>query len=143
MYIISATIEGGFGDPDVLCAFDPNKIVARLRLEFPGMEVDPRDFAWRDFDNFVQHGVVDESGALGIAARDARRRGPVWKFQLLAAGGKSIRGTAERHTVYFLDEDPFPEPVRSQLVLFAEGLRFAPCVTVKCVQVVGNDEHPA
>ena len=36
-----------------------------------------------------------------------------------------------------------PEPLRSRLVGFAEGLRFAPCVAVKCVRVVGNDELPA
>ena len=144
MFIISATIEGGFGDPAVLCAFDPNKVVARLHREFPGTEVDPRDYAWWDFDVFAQHGLVDESGALGVAARDARRRGPVWKFRLPAeAGAGPVRGTAERHVVYFCSESPVPEPLRSRLVRFAEGLRFAPCVAVKCVRVVGNEERPA
>jgi hypothetical protein len=107
------------------------------------LAVDPQDYAWRDFDLFVQHGLVDESGALGVAARDARRRGPVWLFRLPAAGEGTIRGKAERHCVSFSSESPFPEPLRSRLVEFVEGLRFAPCVSVKCVRLEGNDEYPA
>lgn len=92
MFIIDAEIEGGFDDPDVVCAFDPNKVVARLRQLFPDLEVDQRDHAWRDFDLFVQHGLVDESGALGVAARDARRRGPVWRFRVPVADGVACKG---------------------------------------------------
>jgi len=142
MFIISAAIKGGFDDPDVVCAFDPNKVVFRACREFPGTEVDPRDYAWRDFDLFVQHGYVDESGALGVAARDARRRGPVWLFRIPAGEG-TIRGRAERHSVTFSSDFPFPEPLRSRLIEFVERLRFAPCVRVKCVRLEGNEELPA
>jgi hypothetical protein len=142
VFEIVAKIEGGFDDPDVLCAFDPNKVVFRLRRLFPGLDVDPRDFAWRDFDQFTRHGLVDESGALGVAARDARRRGPIWVFKLPAEYG-AIRGKAERHFVSFYSESPFPEPLRSRLIAFVEGLRFAPCVGVKCVRIDDNDEYPA
>ena len=143
MFEIAASIEGGFDDPEVLCAFDPNKVVFRLRRLFPGLEVDPQDYAWRDFDLFTRHGLVDESGALGVAARDARRRGPVWRFLVPVAGGGRVQGQAERHFVRFMSKSPFPEPLRSQLVAFVEGLRFAPCVGVKCVRVEDNGEHPA
>jgi hypothetical protein len=143
LFRIVAEIEGGFEDPDVLCAFDPNKVVARLCRQFSGTQVDPKDYAWRDFDLFAQHGVVDESGALGVAARDARRRGPVWKFELPVFDGVSVRGSAERHFVSFICESAFPEPLRSRLIGFVEGLRFASCVRVKCVQIVDNDELPA
>ncbi|HXD86227.1 MAG TPA: hypothetical protein VN641_07020 [Urbifossiella sp.] len=142
MFEIVAEIEGGFDDPDVLCAFDPNKVVFRLRQLFPGLEVDPQDYAWRDFDLFTRHGLVDEAGALGVAARDARRRGPVWLFRLPTEDG-AICGKAERHFVSFTSKSPFPEPLRSRLIAFVEGLRFAPCVTVKCVRIEGNDQHPA
>lgn len=98
MFRIAAAIEGGYEDPDVVCAFDPNKVVLRLRQLFPDLEVDPQDYAWRDFDLFTRHGLVDESGALGVAARDARRRGPIWLFWLPPEDG-AIRGTAERHYV--------------------------------------------
>ena len=54
-----------------------------------------------------------------------------------------VRGKAERHFVSFTSKLPFPEPVRSRLIGFVEGLRFAPCVSVKCVRVEGNDESPA
>jgi hypothetical protein len=143
VFRIAASIDGGFDDPEVLCAFDPNKVVARLRGLFPGLEVDSRDHAWRDFDFFAQHGMVDESGALGIAARDARRRGPVWRFRVPVASGGHVQGQAERHFVWFMSQTPFPEPLRSQLIEFVEGLRFAPCVSVKCVRVEENDEYPA
>jgi hypothetical protein len=142
VFEIVAMIEGGFDDPDVLCAFDPNKVVWRLRQLFPGVDVNPRDFAWRDFDAFTQHGLVDESGALGIAARDARRRGPIWLFKLPTEYG-DINGKAERHFVSFYSDLPFPEPLRSRLISFVEGLRFAPCVRVKCVKIDDNEEYPA
>ncbi len=143
MFEISATIDGGFGDPDVLCAFDPTKVVARLRREFPGTEVDSQDYAWRVFDQFVQRGLVDESGTLGVAARDARRRGPIWLFRVRSDDGACVRGGAERHRVWFYNDDPFPEPLRSKLLAFVDGLRFAPCVSVKCARVEDNDESPA
>jgi hypothetical protein len=142
MFQIAASIEGGFGDPDVVCAFDPNKVVVRLQRLFPDLEVDPRDYAWRDFDAFAQHGLVDESGALGVAARDARRRGPVWLFRLSVGGEGVIRGQAERHFVTFSSDGPFPEPLRSRLIEFVEGLKFAPCVCTKCVRIDHNDEYP-
>ena len=143
MFQIAASVEGGFADPEVLCAFDPKKVVARLRRLFPDLEVVPREHAWRDYDLFVQNGSVDESGALGVAARDTRRRGPVWRFRVPVAGGGHVQGQAERHFVWFMSESPFPEPLRSRLVAFTEGLRFAACVGVKCVRIEGNDEHPA
>ena len=143
MFEIAASIEGGFDDPEVLCAFDPNKVVFHLRRLFPDLEVDPQDYAWRDFDLFAQHGLVDESGAMGVAARDARRRSPVWRFRVPIPGGGHAQGQAERHFVLFMSETPFPEPLRARLVEFVEGLRFEPCVSVKCVRIEDNDEHPA
>ena len=143
MFKISACIEGGYHDPNVICAFDPNKVVARLRGLFPNLEVDPQDYAWREFDLFTSHGIVDESGALGVAVRDARRRGPVWRFRVPFGTGESVGGWAERHYFGLLSDSPFPEPLRSQLVDFVEGLRFAACVSVKCVRIEGNEEYPA
>jgi hypothetical protein len=141
VYEISANIEGGFDDPDVVCAFDPTKVVVRLRLAFPGADMDPKDYAWRDYDGFLRMGHADEAGILGVAARDARRRGPLWLFRVPAPGGGWVKGSAERHMVRFHDQAPIPEPLRSRLLGFVEGLRFAPCVTMKCVRTEGNDEY--
>ena len=55
----------------------------------------------------------------------------------------AIRGKAERHFVSFTSESPFPEPLRSRLIAFVDGLRFARCVGVKCVRIEDNDESPA
>jgi hypothetical protein len=142
VYRIVASIEGGFDDPDVICAFDPTKVVARLRDEFPGLQIDPKDYAWRDHDLFLRMGPPSD-GVTGVAMRDAQRRGPVWMFRLPDEGGALVRGRAERHFTCFDSEEPFPEPLRSRLLRFVEGLRFAPCVRVKCVRIEGNDEYPA
>lgn len=144
MYDIVAEIEGGFGDPDVICSFDPTKVIARLQKAFPEIVVASKDYAWRDYDTFRSTmGLTDESGALGVAARDARRRGPVWLFRLPVEGVEPIRGKAERHFVGFHSEVPFPEPLRTRLIQFTENLRFAPCVITKCVRCGDNDEYPA
>ncbi len=120
MHVVSVTIDGGFSDPGVICAFDPTKVVARLRQVFPGAEVDPTDHAWRDYETFLRMGKMEEQEAgrptaLGVAAADARRRGPLWAFSVPSPGGGCVRGTAERHVVRFHSETPFPETLRSEL----------------------------
>jgi hypothetical protein len=142
VFRIVASIEGGFDDPDVICAFDPTKVVARLRQEFPGLQIDPKDYAWRDHDTFLRMGPPSDD-VMRVAMRDAQRRGPVWMFRLPVESGAPVDGRAERHYVHFHSEGPFPEPLRSRLLRFVAGLRFAPCVRVKCVRLEGNDEHPA
>lgn len=133
MYEISANIDGGWDDLDVVCSFDPTKVIARLRVQFPDAEVDPTDYGWRDYQSFLRMGLSEEqSSALGVAAADARRRGPIWKFRVPSPAGGWVLGHAERHHVSFVADGPFPEPLRSQLLRFMEGLRFAPCVSVEC-----------
>jgi hypothetical protein len=141
MFTISASIpEGGF-DKAIVCCFDPTIVIARLRDAFPEVEIIPQDFAWRDYDTFKQHGLSE--GAMRIAANDARRRGPIWRFRLPVAGGPPLPGRAERYDVTLFSEEPIPEPLRSRFLAFLEGLRFAPCVEIQSVQCVDNDEFPA
>ena len=99
------------------------------------------------YKQLLQMGHLEEQEAgrptaLGVAAADARRRGPLWLCRVPSPGGW-VRGTAERHVVQFTSDTPFSEPLRSELLRFVEGLRFAPCVSIKCVQIEGNDEYPA
>ncbi len=143
-YEISARIEGGFGDPEVIAAFDPSKIVSRVLREFPGTEFELKDWAWHALNTFRERGRADLFQFLfDLEAPDARRRGPVWLFRIPNPNGGWIRGQAERHYVTFSDKKPFVEPLRSRLLDFVERLRFAPCVTVQSVCWVGNDELPA
>lgn len=138
MFILSADID--HDDTEVICCFDPTVVVVRFQRLFPEAEVIPQDFAWRDYDLFKQRGVVD--GAVRVAENDARRRGPIWLFRLPLPNGTKARGKAERYEVRLSSDEPFPEPLKSSLLEFLEGLRFAPCVRVRSVRLEGNDEFP-
>lgn len=141
MFILSAEICGDGLDPAVVCCFDPTMVIARLRAAIPEVEVVPQDFAWRDYDAFKRHDVVES--AVSSAQRDAWRRGPIWTFRLPAPDGPEMRGRAERYDVTIFCESPIPEPLKSRFLAFLEGLRFAPCVRVKAVRLEDNDEFPA
>lgn len=142
-YIIRATIERGSSDLEVVAAFDPTIVAVRVQREFPDAELDPTDYAWRMLNACRRHGSVDEFGKVfDLEASDARRRGPIRLFRIPAPKGDWIRGSAERHRVWFHDEKPIPEPLRSRLLDFVERLRFAPCVTVQSVCWVGDEELP-
>src|SRR5579859_529590 len=97
MFRISAEITGAGMNTDVVCCFDPNIVMVRLRAAFPELEVVAVDFAWRDYDAFKQWGAVE--GAIRTAENDARRRGPVWTYRLPVSGRPPIRGRAERYDV--------------------------------------------
>ena len=143
-YQISARIEGGSDDPEVIAAFDPSKVVSRVLSEFPGTEFELKDWAWRCLNGFRKLGrIADFEKVFDLEASDARRRGPVWQFRIPNPDGGWIRGKTERHYVTFSDKKPFVERLRSRLLDFVERLRFAPCVTVQSVCWVGNDELPA
>lgn len=141
MFIHSAEICGGGFDPAIVCCFDPTKVIARLREAIPEVEVNPLDFAWRDYDAFKRHEVVGK--AVRIAENDARRRGPIWTFRLQVPDCPEMRGRAERYDVTVFCESPIPEPLKSRFLAFLEGLRFAPCVRVKAVRVEDKDELAA
>jgi hypothetical protein len=141
MYLISANIAGYGLDKAVVWCFEPTMVIARLRDEFPEVEVISEDLAWRDYDDFRQHGV--EGKALRMAEIDARRRGPIWKFLLPVAGKPAIVGWAERYSVKIRSAEPIPEPLRSRFLAFLEKLRFCDHVTVTSVRLEGNREYPA
>jgi hypothetical protein len=143
VFEISANVTGAGMDADVVCCFDPTVVIARLRQAIPDVEVIRQDFAWRDYESFKQRGAVEGDGALRIAEKDARRRGPIWAFRLPVPGMSPIRGRAERYAVSIWSDVPVPEPLRSRFIAFLEGLCFAPCVSVKSVRLEGNDEFPA
>jgi hypothetical protein len=143
MFVISASVDGAGTDSNVVCCFDPTIVIVRLRRTFPTVEVILQDFAWRDYDAFKQRGAVEGDGALRIAENDARRRGPIWTFRLPAPGRPPICGRAERYDVSIWSEAPLPEPLRSQFLLFLEGLQFADCVRIESIRLEGNNRHPA
>ncbi|MGL6073546.1 MAG: hypothetical protein ACRC8S_05210 [Fimbriiglobus sp.] len=128
--MISAVVNTD-GDPlDNIACFDPSVILARMRREFPEIEIDPTDYAWRDYKGFLAMGLTSEDSALGVAAADARHRGPLWLFRIPSPDGVSIRGSTERYRVLFHRSQPFPEALRLRLLEFLEKLRFIPCVEI-------------
>jgi hypothetical protein len=121
--------------------FDPTRVVARLREEFPEIEVDPRDHSQKDIETFK---LIDNAGsALRVAEADARRRGPIWSITLPLDEGRELKGHAARYYVCLRDDRPIPEPMRSRLLAFLNGLRFAEYVEVSSVRVEGSKESPA
>jgi hypothetical protein len=138
MFVISATIAGGGLEKSNICCFDPTIVVVRLREAFADVEIIAEDMAWRDYDHFKARGVVE--GAVRVAENDARRRGPVWCFRFPVPGKQPIQGRAERYDVTISSKEEIPEPLRSRFIAFLEGLRFAPCVSVRSVRLEGNEE---
>jgi hypothetical protein len=103
-YEVAAKIPGFGCSRDNVGCFDPTVVIGRLKEAFPEAEVDAEDRAWRDFEGLKRLGEVEgerpaKDASLRIAASDARRRGPIWAFELPTAEGTRIRGYAERYCV--------------------------------------------
>src|SRR4051794_10573672 len=98
MFAISARIaEDEHGHPVGVGCFDPTIVIGRLRRTFPNeVVVCIHDYAWKDYDFFVQRSFIS---ALDIAERDARRRGPIFHFRMRARDDQVIHGRAERYLV--------------------------------------------
>lgn len=139
MYLISARIKGGGGDPQIFYCFDPTIVVQRLRNTFPDLEVDPDDFSQRDCKHFETHG---EAKCAQIAENDSRRRGPIWVFRLHGPGHCVVTGHAERYVVEVVSDAPIPEPLRSNFLSFLEGIKFNDNVSVESVKLVDNKRYP-
>ena len=153
MFSISAQIEGFGTEAHNICCFDPTIVVFRLRQAFPEIIIGPDDHAWRDCAAFTRMNALEPTlssrapvgidGALRIAERDARRRGPLWTFELPLPDGRTLPGSAERHNVSFQSSQSIPEPYRSRILDFFHEMQFAPCVSVKSVEIQGSNEIPA
>ena len=140
-YEVAAKIPGFGGSPDNIGCFDPTIVVVRLKEAFPEVAVHTEDYAWRTYDAFKRRGAVE--GAVRIAESDARRRGPIWSFDIPTVGGRLIRGHAERYVVRIGDKEAIPDDLRSRFLSFLETLRFAPFVEISSVRIDGNDHYPA
>ena len=140
MFEIAATIDGGGMDKGIICCFDPSVVRWRLREAFPDARLDPKDYAWKDFEHFSS--VNDQSGAIDVAERDALRRGPIFRFSLPRENGPLVHGIVERYIVHIDSDEPFPPSIRAGFLAFLEQLRFAPCVKIKCIRFEGGREIP-
>jgi hypothetical protein len=125
VFEITANIAGGRG----FWCFDPTVIVVRLRDLFPDIEIDPQDYAWRDYDAFKQRG--DTSGAIQVAENDAQQRGPLWLFRIPIPGQPALSGSVERYRFRISTDEPFQEAIKLRLITFLEGLQCKPEVEIR------------
>ena len=109
---------------DDVVTFDPEKVIAKLRVAFPEAEVDPADQAAAEVER-VRQFAESESDAdphvrstmLRQIQGKARRNGPVYSFGL--AG---VTGTAGRYSVSFLSDTEIELSLRQRIVAFLESL---------------------
>ena len=117
-YEIAANIQ--CYETDAVGCFDPTKVVVRLRDTVPGVIVCIHDHAWDTYEAFRSH---DIDAPLPVAANDARRRGPIYKFRIhVTDSDQLIEGVCERYFTRISSEQPFPEPLKSQLLDFLGAL---------------------
>ena len=140
MYLISADIRGAGMDKSIIYCFDPTIVVARLREVFKEINVTPQERSRNDLHRLVE--LEAPESAIEIAAADARRRGPIWTFELSTAASQKIRGRAERYCVTFISDAPIPEDFRIRIIAFLKQLQFSECVEIKSVRLEGNIETP-
>lgn len=105
---------------DAVGCFDPAKVAVRLRDTVPGVVLCIHDYAWDRYETFRSHNL---DAALPSVANDARRRGPIYKFRIRVAGADQLfEGICERYTVNVSSAQPFPEPLKTQLLDFFGSL---------------------
>lgn len=143
MYRISATIPGHGCERDNILCFDPNIVMGRLGEAFPDVEIDPRDYSWKDYEAFVSRGLTENDGAVRVALADAMRRGPIFRYRLPVGDGLYLQGHAERYVVGVWSEEPIPEPTRSKFLEFLRSLRVSPSIEIQSLRIEGNDHTPA
>lgn len=132
LYEISADFPGGGTEREVACCFDPRIVLIRLRDEFGRLlESDGEDVSWRDYEHFEARVTLEGetaglAGCLRIAANDARRRGPNYRFCIHWEGVR-FHGNAERYVVRLSSEGlPIPEELRRRFQRFLESLPLVP-----------------
>jgi hypothetical protein len=106
--------------------FDPMRVINRMRVAFPEIVVEARDPLWEPYEYIRKRGGDGAEGALRIAVRDIHERGPKILFSIPAAGGHSIRGTAERYRVGVNSKVEFPADFRNRFTAFLHSLSLQP-----------------
>jgi hypothetical protein len=136
-YEIAATIP--CYQTDAVGCFDPTKVAVRLRDTVPGVILCVHDHAWDRYEAFRDHNL---DAALPSLANDARRLGPIYKFRIHLPGSDQLfEGICQRYTVRVTSVQPFPQPLKSQLLEFFNSLTLDG-IAVTSVQQDGNSSEP-
>ena len=136
-YEISARIQ--CYETDAVGCFDPTKVAVRLRDTVPGVILCIHDYAWDRYEAFRSHNL---DAALPSVANDALRRGPIHHFRIYVPGSNQLfEGICERYTARVTSEQPFPEPLKTQLLDFFGSLTLDG-ITVESIRQNGNNSEP-
>jgi hypothetical protein len=137
LYEIAARID--LSDDNVTC-FDPSIVIGRLSDEMPECVACLHDYAWKDYEAFLQAGASED--ALQVAENDALRRGPIFIFRLRTNTSQVTLGTAERYWVRIWSKQEIPEDFKLRFLAFLRSLRSAPW-EIKSVRLENNEEFAA
>ena len=111
---------------DGVGCFDPIQVMCRMRLSFPELVEESRDYLLEAYEGLRRIARDGSEGALRIAARDMQERGPKILFRIPLPDGRSVRGTAERYCVFVFSSEDFPEDFRRRFTHFLHGLHLQP-----------------
>jgi hypothetical protein len=114
---------------DGVGCFDPIQVMCRMRVSFPELVEEGRDYLSETYERLrqiAQGGSEGAEGALRIAVRDMQERGPKILFHIPLPDGRSVRGTAERYWVFVTSSEDFPEDFRRRFTHFLHGLHLQP-----------------
>lgn len=111
-------------------AFDPAKVVQKMRTYFPEATSLPGDQAVAEAERaeafFARELQADPEGparkVVESLRRKARRYGPSCAFSIPLEDGRHIRGCARSVGVTFLSDGPLGEPIRDRLLEFLKSL---------------------
>ena len=114
---------------DGVGCFDPIQVMCRMRVSFPELIEESRDYLSETYERLRQiarGGSEGAAGALRIAVRDMQERGPKILFRIPLPDGRSVKGTVERYCVFVFSSEDFPEDFRRRFTDFLHGLHIQP-----------------
>jgi hypothetical protein len=122
---IETVIE--YSGPQV-ATFDPEKVLWRLKDQFPEADIDTTDWAEREvtsLDFFLAQRSIAPAKKDQMRSQirgKARRSGPVYKFKLADGDGNTIEGCSSRYRVAFRSAYDIEEGFRRRITDFLRSL---------------------
>jgi hypothetical protein len=122
---ISALID--YWGPGV-ANFDPEKVLQRLKEQFPEATIDPTVWAEREvasLDSFVEQRAIapDTKQTMRSQIRGkALRNGPVYRFKLPDGDGVAVEGYSSRYCVVFRSKHDIEQGFQRRIFEFLQSL---------------------
>jgi hypothetical protein len=111
-----------------VATFDPEKVLQRLKEQFPEADIDTTDWAESEvasLDSFLERRSVpaETSDAMRRQIRrKAVRNGPIYKFKLTDGDGISIEGYSSRYRVVFRSANDIDQKFCGRIIDFLRSL---------------------